>query len=275
MPGEFGGGGFRVGILGLVGTIANFFHGMPAITARALLQAVAYLKDQTVALESGNVNIFWKLGGAIAGALQTFAIYVKDHAIQFMKWAGDKLRKLEQYLKDKFGPILHYLKVLKDHINDIYKRFVRPIIDTIEFIRQLNRVLNVFHIHVFDKLDTTLQQIERRLEEPFQWVLQHITELENWVDRIVTLDGLFQRITLLRSLEGYAPDWLKLFWDKQARGISPIVRDDLRGQRVPLVDAGSYGKELGDYLTGRPSEIGGLADELVSMWREAARGASA
>jgi hypothetical protein len=214
-----------------------------------------------------------KLHGALRRVAE-FATYVRDHAVAFAKWAGDKLRRLEQYLKDKFGPILHYLKVLKDHINDIYKRFIRPIIDTIEFIRQLNRVLNVFHIHVFDKLDATLQQIERRLEAPFEWIQAHITELMNLIDRVMTIDGLFQRITLLRSLESYAPDWLKVFWDKQAKGISPFVRDELRGQQVPLVDAGDYGHELGDYFTGRPSDIGGLADELAPLWLEASRGAS-
>jgi hypothetical protein len=216
MAGEFG-GGFRIGVLGLVAGIARFFGGMPAITAKELLRNIAYLKDQTIALETTHTNIFWKLGGALAGALQTFATYVKDHAVAFAKWAFDKLKKLEQYLKDKFGPILHYLKVLKDHINDIYKRFIRPIIDTIEFIRQLNRVLNVFHIHVFDKLDATLQQLERRLEAPFEWVQQHITELMNLVDRVMTVDGLFQRLTLLRSLVRDAQGLTNVWWNSQSR----------------------------------------------------------
>jgi AcrR family transcriptional regulator len=274
MAGEFS-GGFRPGIVALVAGIAKFFSGMPGITAKALLRNVAYLRDQTVALETTHVGVFWKLGGALASALQTFATYVRDHAKTFLKWAGDKLRKLEQYLKTKFGPILRFLKTLKDHINDIYKRFVRPIIDTIEFIRQLNRVLNVLHIHVFDKLDRTLQQIEQRIEAPFLWTLARITELQNWVDRIVTLDGLFQRITLIQSLAAYAPDWLKLFWDKQAKGIAPALRDQMRAMDFPVVDPGTYGRELGDYLTDRPSEIEGLADELVPMWLEASRGASA
>lgn len=220
MAGEFG-GGFRVGMLGLVAGIARFFGGMPAITAKELLRSIAYLKDQTVALETTHTSIFWKLGGALAGALQTFAVYIRDHAKEFLKWAGDKLRKLEQYLKDKFGPILHYLKVLKDHINDIYKRFVRPIIDTIEFIRQLNRVLNVFHIHVFDKLDATLQQIERRLEAPFEWIQAHITELMNLIDRVMTADGLFQRLTLLKSTWQYN---------------GAIIRQGFNGMIRPLPD---------------------------------------
>jgi hypothetical protein len=224
MAGEFG-GGFRVGIVGLVAGIARFFGGMPGITAKDILRSIAYLKDQTVALETQHVGVFWKLGGAIAGALQTFAVYVRDHAKTFLKWAGDKLRKLEQYLKTKFGPVLKFLKTLKDHLNDLYKKFIRPIIDTIEFLRQLNRVLNVLHIHVFDKLDRTLQQIERRLEEPFVWIQAHINEIMNLVDRVMTADGLFQRLTLLRSTWAHNGDLIRQGFNGMIRPLSPFRKE--------------------------------------------------
>lgn len=262
MAGEFGGGGFRIGVLGLVAGIANYFRGFYGITAKDILRNIAYLKDQTTALETTHVGIFWKLGGALATALTTFATYVKDHTRAFLKWAGDKLRKLEQYLKTKFGPILHYLKVLKDHINDIYKRFVKPIIDTIEYFRQLNRVLHVFHVHIFDKLDQTLQQIERRIEEPFIWIQAHITELMNLVDRVMTADGLFQRLTLIRSMHNYAPTWIGQFWAKQLRaapagGPFPGPADD-----YPVHDVSQDVSALTDYWSGGEGERAALIEEL-------------
>lgn len=270
MAGEFGGGGFRVGVVGLVAGIAKFFSGFSGITAKDILRNIAYLKDQTIALETQHVGVFWKLGGALAGALQTFAIYVRDHAKTFLKWAGDKLRKLEQYLKTKFGPILHYLRMLKEHINDIYKKFVKPIVDTIEFIRQLNRVLNVLHIHVFDKLDQTLQQIERRLEEPFIWVQAHITELMNLIDRVMTADGLFQRLTLLRSMQGYAPDWVNGFWNTQVDGERLRRGNELPKEPYPLDPPDADGEDLTRFYRGQPSEMRDDVDELVTLWREAA-----
>lgn len=263
---EFG-GGFRVGVLGLVAGIARFFGGMPGITARDLMRAVAYLKDETVSLETQHVGMFWKLGGAIADALTTFGHYIRDHAKEFLKWAGDKLRKLEQYLKDKFGPVLRFLKTLKDHINDIYKKFVKPIIDTIEFIRQLNRVLNVFHIHVFDKLDTTLQQIERRLEAPFEWIQAHITELMNLVDRVMTADGLFQRLTLLRSLARDAGGLTNVWWNAQSRSpnlpprYTPIEADE------PLTLA-EIAAAYEAYLASGTGEFSELADRFYAAMLE-------
>lgn len=268
MAGEFG-GGFRIGIVGLVAGIARFFGGFSGITAKDILRNIAYLKDQTVLLETGHVGVFWSLGRALAGALQTFAVYVRDHAKTFLKWAGDKLRKIEQYLKTKFGPILHYLKVLKDHIHEIYNRFVKPVIDTIEFIRALNRTLNVFHIHVLDKLDRILQGIERRIEEPFDWADRILTEIQNAIDRIITLDGLIQRFTLLTSMQRYAPAWVNGFWNGQIDANKLRRSNEIPLGVYPLDPPDAAGRDLGQFYRGDASEMKNDVGDLVQLWREA------
>lgn len=275
MAGEFGGLSFRGGMAGLLGTIGRFFTGFGGITAKDLLRHIAYLKDNVTSIETQHAGFLWGLGKVLGGGFATLAAFIRDHAKPALQYLGDKIVKIEKWLRDKFGPVLAFLKKVKDKIDAIYKQWIKPIVDTIEFIRAVNRVLQVFHIDLLKALDRKLAQIEQRIEDPFLWVRSHITELENWVDRIVTADGLFQRIALLRSLDSYAPEWVKSFWDKQATGISPGVAEDLRNQQYPVKDPAFYGTELGNYLRDRPSEIGGLTDELVPLWLEASQGRAA
>ncbi len=266
---DFGGGGFLGAVGGILAGIAGFLRGFLTITAAQLLRLIQYLRDQLVALSKQMLSAVWRAGKALARALVSLGRLAGGALKTFVLWAGRKLAALEQWLKDLFAPLLRLLKTLKDHIDDIYKRFIRPIIDTIEFIRQINRVLNLFHIRVLNQLDTTLQQIEQRIEEPFLWARAQITQLQNWIDRIVTFDGLFQRLTLIRSLARYAPAWMNGFWNGQIDKGAKAGTDYSRGRDYPLDDAGANGLELGRFFRREDNRMQGEVDELVPLWFDA------
>lgn len=267
---DFGGGGFLGAVGGIVAGIASLLRGFFTITAAQLLRLVQYLRDQLVALSKEMLSAVWRAGKALARALVSLGRLAFSGLKQFVLWADRKLRALETWLKQVFGPVLAKLKWIKDHIDEFYKRFVRPIIDTIEFIRQINRALNLFHIHLLDKLDTTLQQIEARIDEPFLWVRAHITELQNIVSRVMTLDGFFQRLTLIRSMSRYAPAWVNGFWNSQ---IDPSLKagdDYSRGRDYPLDAAHANGKELAQFYRHEDNRMQAKVNELVVLWRIAA-----
>jgi hypothetical protein len=116
-----------------------------------------------------------------------------------------------------------------------------------------------------------LQSIEQRIEDPFLWVRAKITWVENQFDRILTADGFFQRLTLLRTMDKHAPEWLQMFWAKQLVGISPGAAAALAGVKYPRKLATEYGRELGAFYRGVDSPIQGYAHELAAIWRFAAR----
>jgi hypothetical protein len=249
---DFGGGGFLGSIGGILSGIAGFLRGFLAITVKDLLRLVQYLRDQLVTLGKQMLSAIWKAGKALARALGSLGRLAYGGLKQFVLWADKKFRLLEAWLKETFAPLLRFLKNIKDHIDDIYKRFVRPIIDTIEFIRQINRVLQVFHVHLLDKLDTTLQRLEQKIEEPFLWVRAELTKIQNVVDRIITLDGLVQRVTLLRSMSKYAPAWINGFWNRQIDPNLKAGTDYSRGRDYPLDTPFANGKELAQFYRRQP-----------------------
>lgn len=272
--GDFNGPGFLGGIGGIVAGIASFLRGFGALTVKELLRLVQYLRDQLVSLSKQLLAAIWRSGKALARALAALGRLAFHGLKQFVLWADRKLKALELFLKAKFGPLLIWLKDLKKHIDDIYKRFVRPIIDTIEFIRQINRVLQLFHISVLQKLDTTLQQIEARIDEPFLWLRAHITIVENWINQIIEGDGVFKRVTLLKSMSRYAPEWINGFWNRQIDPNRKAGDDYARGRDYPLDEPFANGLELGRFFRHEDNRMQGKVDELVPLFFDALKAPS-
>lgn len=267
---DFGGGGFLGGIGGVLAGIAGFLRGFFAITTAQLLRLVQYLRDQLVALSKQMLSAVWRAGRALARALLTLGRLAFNGLKSFLLWAGAKFQALERWLKQLLAPVLRFIKTIKDHIDQFYKRFVRPIIDTIEFIRQINRVLQVFHIHLLQKLDATLQQIEQKIEDPFLWVRAKFTAIENVIDRVMTLDGFFQRLTLIRSMSRYAPAWVNGFWNSQIDPTRRAGDDYSRGRDYPLDAKWANGLELGRFYRSEDNRMQADIDRLVPIWRIAA-----
>lgn len=253
----------------IASAVAHFIHAFGDATVAFLVTAWQVLRTGFVALgrvvKTGLFDLA-KMGGKIWDGVKFFAV---DIVPKFLRWTYDKLLRFSAWLKDKFAPVFRWLKLVKDHIDSIYKTFVRPIVDTIEFIRAVNRVLVAFHVDLLQSLDAVLAQIEQRIEAPFLWVRQKITFLENWIDRIVTIDGLFQKLTLITSLSRYAPHWIAGFWNRQIDR-SILSGDDYSRTRDYPADAKwANGKELGQFFRGEGSRMDARIGELVLVFRVA------
>lgn len=185
-------------------------------------------------------------------------------------WIDKQLTRLHDWLKQTFKPVFDFLARVRDELQAIYKRFVRPIIDTIEFIRAINRVLLTFHIHFLEALDRVLQQVEQRIEEPILWINAKLNEIWNVLELVVDAGGLFQRVTLIKSLARYAPAWMNGFWNAQIpRGLQS-GDEYSRGRIYPLDAPWANGKELGQFYRGESNRMEGKIAELLPLWRLAA-----
>lgn len=254
----------------IAGAIGHFIHSAADAVVAALVATVQFLRAGIVLLGKGLKTGIFELGRGTARVLRAIKTFAIDTLPKFVKWSYGKLLKFSAFLKQKFAPVLRWLHTVKDHLDAIYKRFVKPVIDTIEFIRALNRTLQVFHINVLRELDSVLAQIERRIEEPFLWVRGKITAIENLIDRIVTFDGLIQRLTLIASMSKYAPHWINGFWNRQ---IDPAVRagdERSRTREYPLDTASIEVEEVAAFYRGDAGRMRDEVEELIAIWREAA-----
>jgi hypothetical protein len=151
----------------IASAVAHFIHGAADVTLAFLVTAWQVLRTGFVALgrvvKTGIFDL-GKIGGKLWDGVKFFAV---DIVPKFLRWTYDKLLRLSAWLKEKFAPVFKWLHTVKEHLDSFYKTFVRPIVDTIDFIRAVNRVLVAFHVDLLQSLDTMLAQVEQRIEAPF------------------------------------------------------------------------------------------------------------
>jgi len=250
--------------------IANLLGTVGGAIATSLEAVVAYLVTAVSWLASRVASLLFNTGGMFAKAWDGLKIVWRDVLKPALTWVDHELGRLHDWLVDTFKPVFQFLKRVQDELNAIYKRFVRPILDTIDFIRAINRVLLTFHIHLLEALDKVLQQIEQRIEEPFLWINQQLTRIWNLFDLIITFDGLYQRLTLLKSLRRYEPHWFALWWNDQVDPAKKSGSDYDRTRIFPLDAPWANGKELAQFYRGEGSRMDADVAELVPLWRLAA-----
>lgn len=115
-------------------------------------------------------------------------------------WVDTAVTRIRTWLGNTFGPVFSFLRSVRDAVTGVYNRFLRPILDAIDFVHQLDQLLQVFHINVLKGLDNTLQSVEQRIDGVMTWIYGKLNDISNVLTTIITADGFFQRYTLLRSL---------------------------------------------------------------------------
>lgn len=254
-------------ILLIWGAVSSFFQAFGGFAGFLLQLAFTHLRAGVIALAGLLRSSLWDLGRFLSQTVGALKKIWSDVIRPFLSWANTKLLALEAWLKEKFAPLIKFLKDVKDHFDEFYKHYVKPITDTIDFIRGLNRILETFHIHLLSQLDKTLTQLEAKIDEPFQWVRDKITWVEGWIDRIVTADGLFQRLTLLRSMIAYEGEIIRNFWSAQLTHVSQEEVERRRQEKYQGADPAHPGQELKKFYTDGGGEFAGTIRELVPLWR--------
>ena len=149
------------------------------------------------------------------------------------------ITRIFKWLRDTFGPIIEALIWIRRKILEFYDKWFRPIFDTIDAIRRILGIFSLFGLEWSRKLDAKLAELEDALMRPIRTVLTTLNEVIGWVDRIITLDGFLQRVTLLRSLLRYERDMWKVWWEsiRQREAEKGPIRPGAIATREPRASA--------------------------------------
>lgn len=268
-------------IIGVISGIWDAFQGGVAAAVAALWATVSAIGATLAAL---GVTL-WKVIGQVWGFVRPMwdnvvkpliddvgkAVWstLKSVYSDILKPAWDKFNslvtRLHGWLQTKFAPILKWLTTARKYVQGIYDTFVKPVVDVIDVAKQALNILAQLGVAWAKQLEQDLSELEAKIEEPFNYVEGKLNELINWVNQIVDLDGLFQRVTLLNSL----------------------VRDVNNEWRILInsVDGGDVGQKLESYhtaITGTTVDVaqqravdaittgggddGPLTDEMAQTW---------
>jgi hypothetical protein len=251
---------------GAVVTVLEIFATWVA-TAAEVTAAYTWIALQWLAATTAAFLV--STGAMLARVWDALKIVYSDVLKPALQWLDTTLKRYYDWLQKTFRPVFDFLRDVRDRIRQFYNTFVRPVTDTIEFFRQVNRVLLTFHIDVLQKLDRVLQQVEQRIDEPFIWINQKLNEITNWVNRIVTADGLFQRVMLVKSMSHYAPAWLRISLAARNKPLPPEGVAILEARFEPR-DVGDHLDQLAAYFADEQSDVAEPYDEnlrrLTALW---------
>lgn len=267
---EFGGGGVLGGLVGVLGGLASAVKAFAGITAGQLLNYLRVLREHLLELSRELYKGVKEVAKALARNVVALARALRDGVYKLAIWAKRAIETLHDFLKAKLGPVLRFIDKLRKRIAAFYDKYVRPVLDVIDFIRQLNALLQVFHINVLSGLDSVLGAIERKIDSVYSTVIANINRIDNFLDRVIGVDGLYQRLTLIGSLSKYRGAWFNGFWngqiDTNTIGIKRSAIPPPADPEPPEVG----GEELARFYQGQRSDLDDALPELLDLFREAA-----
>lgn len=245
--------------------VATWLGTVAEITVTYLGTVVAWLVGRVA-------NILISTGAVFARIWDAMRIVWSDVLRPALVWIDGTIRRLHTWLVDTFRPVFDWLKEIRERLLGLYKTFVRPVLDTIDFIRALNQVLLQFHITFLQGLDELLTKLQQRIEEPIFFLFRQLSLVQNLLDRVVGLDGFFQRYALVASLRKYLPDWVHYFWSDQIA--PPRGRDGSadRTRDYPPHDSVRDKLVLTEYFETGGGDAAGRIDELKIILRQVATG---
>lgn len=251
----------------------------------AIWNGVHTVADGAVATLIVSVRLLWSFAGEIYNGARTVAEVLRSGLFKawdflqatydrILKPAWEKLWRLvdrvQGALERVMAPVIQFLRRIREELLGFYTKWVRPILDTIGVVRKVLAVLSTLHINFARELDRKLAHLEELIDRPFRALLAKVNEVLNLVNLVVTANGLFQRLALVRSItrdfavigDEYAR------WHKEP--ITQLELAELRKRKVESDDAHQNGIELGKFYRGEHGEFDGIIRELAPAWREAA-----
>lgn len=215
------------------GWLASALGAVGGAIATSLEAVVGYLLSVVSWLVRRVANVVLSTGSIFAKAWHGIRLLWGNIIRPVVQWLDTALRRVESWLRRTFAPVFRFFRAVRAQLDAIYRRFFQPVLDSIALIRNLNRVFEALHIHVLSGLDEMLARVEQKIEEPFLWVYSRLNLLTDWVNRIVDGDGLFQRLTLIRSLERDVLESWRILFNARAGALTNAQREQLKAKNAP------------------------------------------
>lgn len=216
-----GGGGWVGLAINILGSLLGISFGGGAVSQ--LEQQITQLRDQATqalhAITGLAVDIARTLG-ALLTWLHDLWTGLMQSILNFLKLIRQALKWLVQ---TGIPALLKALRNLRKLLDDIYRRYIRPVLQYLQLIRRVLTILSLFHVRFAAKLDQWIASVEGRIIGPFLYVLRVLNGFGSWVNLIVTAGGIIQRPVFINTMYAYQRDWANLWWAGQSASMGAGV----------------------------------------------------
>lgn len=220
-----------IAIISILSSLFGLFKGKADANVSA---AFFSLRNSVVDLGKKVVDYIARAGAFLASTIGAIVRFVRQFIAPLVAKIAAIIARVSRILNRILGPVIRFLQKIRGWLLKFYDKVLRPIFDTIAALRAILKILDKLGVKAAGKLDDKLAEIEDEIRGAYLQLLGKTNEILDWLNRIVTLDGLLQRVTLLNSLYSYRRDWTSQFWWSQHEPTTPAERTGLIGT---IVDA--------------------------------------
>ena len=158
-----------------------------------ILQGLEYAWQGLVYVARG----VFSLGSHLLRGLRALAHLKPSDIIEALKRAKERYDKfLDWYQRTFVDPF----DKLRRQVLDVYRRYFRPLILTIDQFRSIVRVVAIFDRRLAAALDARLYSLERKIMWPITEALRRINEHSSYIRALTTASGYLDRILVLETL---------------------------------------------------------------------------
>jgi len=193
------------------------------------------------------------------------------HAVKWLARGGlaglvRRLWELYKSLRERIArfldPVLRALKAYRDYFDAVFTKYVLPIINLIQRVRQVLAVFRLFGLKFAERLDAQLRQLQARIAEPFEAIRRKINEIINTIYLVLDPLGLIQPGTLILSAIRSLGELLAAMQYAQLSfPFAPASREAVYARR--FFSAAAYAERRAAYRAGRLTDA--ERDQLAEM----------
>lgn len=262
---EFDGGG------GGGGDDTPFILSLLAYIWRVILSLIDFLNQVLNAI----VNQLIAVAKTVAsGIVQLGKFFVRVWALLRRFWTdilrpvllkiGKLIEAVKSFLERLFKPIIDIITKVRGWLQNIYKNVLRPILDIIDAFRLFLRGLGALGVDWAKELDRKLGELEDQITAPLLTAIRYLNQLASLIDRIMTLDGLFQKLIWIQSLAGYRKPTINFLWNSHSTPIGD--RADVKAKyKTPSKEQTTA--DLQEYIGARSGAMHEKYSELAQQMR--------
>jgi hypothetical protein len=140
--------------------------------------------------------------GSLVKFLQTLWQFLVKHIIGGILNA---LRSLSAWLEEKLAPVIDFLKRVRAAMQSYYETYIRPFMVYLQRVRQFLSILALLHIHIAQRLDTFLTNLQSKIIQSFYTVTAAINTLTNILLALQDPEYLIKHPVLLLSIRRQIP----------------------------------------------------------------------
>lgn len=229
-----------------------------------LNQVLNAIVDQLIAVAKTVAQGIVQLGRFFVRVWALLRRFWTDILRPMLVKVGKLIEALKHFLERIFKPIIDVITKVRGWLQKIYKDVLRPILDIIDAFRLFLRGLGALGVDWAKELDRKLGELEDQITAPLLTAIRYLNQLASLIDRIMTLDGLFQKLIWIQSLAGYRKPTINFLWNSHSTPIGD--RADVKAKyKAPSKDVTT--SDLQEYLEFRGGAMHEKYSELAQQMR--------